>query len=73
MEIEGGNINKWAAMENCSRLRMKINKIGKKAAKIYIHMGPQSAVGEHFCKLYAYIYIYIYTECFTTCGHYCRG
>jgi hypothetical protein len=41
MEIEGGIINKRAAMKNYSRLRMKINKIAKKAAKdLYSHGSP---------------------------------
>ena len=66
MKIEGGNINKCAAMGNYARLKMKTNKVEKKAAKICIHMGLQSAAGGHFCKLHTHththtdIYIYIY-------------
>ena len=64
----GGNIYKCVTMGNNARLRIKINKIEKKAANICIHMGLHSAAGENFCKLYVcvcvcvciYIYIYIY-------------
>jgi len=34
------------------KIKDEINKMGKKAAKICIHMGLQSATGEHICKLY---------------------
>jgi hypothetical protein len=41
MKIEGGNINKCAAMGNYAKLRMKVNKIEKKAAKdLYSHGSP---------------------------------
>jgi len=69
MKIEGGNINKCAAMGNYARLKMKINKRERKAAKICIQMGLQSAAGQHFCKLYIYIYIYIYIYSFRDVMH----
>jgi len=41
MKIGGGNVNKCAAMGNYARLRIKINKIEKKAAKyLYSHGSP---------------------------------
>jgi hypothetical protein len=41
MKIDGGDIHKCAAMGNYARLRMKIIKIEKKAAKdLYSHGSP---------------------------------
>jgi len=70
MKIEGGNINininKCAAMGNYATLKMKINKIEKKTAKICIHMGLQSAAGEHFCKLHTHTHTHTHTHIYNT-------